>query len=182
MDGAAGRYGHCHNCSDNQMPNELRTECVAIGDVNNKDVNSISNTGISISYMQCIFILLVLSTIIFVVIVIGVLHSKWYGYRFIWKSLVMFLIYLLDFVTDLIFCVSLYACYNNGNDDIVCLVLFILSILCLLLPSIIALHGMENVISVNVKENMNDTELIKYFAQNSLKLYIVCFIIGNFVG
>eukprot|EP01084_Bolivina_argentea_P083917 151902_1 len=141
---------------------------------------SYDNKGIKLTYKTYIYLAVSLSLLIVIIIIIGIAHSKYKKYEFHSSPLILFLFYLLDFVSDLFFCINLYSYYNAYDDDEFYLILFIFSTIFLIIPPIASLYEMEKVITKIIK--LNDDKMNKYFAKNSSKLYLICFIIGNFYG
>eukprot|EP01083_Nonionella_stella_P200649 734658_1 len=130
--------------------------------------------NIQLTYQTYIFISLTLFILVTSLVIIAGFHAKYKGYSFHWKSLYSFLIYSLDFISDLFFCTNLY---HKSAEDKTYFNLFILAITFLAIPSMISLYEMEKIISRFSK--LNDDKIKTFFLENSLKLYAVCLITGH---
>ena len=140
------------------------------------------NANIELTFLNFIYISSALFGVIVVILFCGYYHNKCYtndGYEFEGFALFKFILFALDFVSDLFFSVNLYYYYQSDvkyND--VFLGLFIASIVFILLPTFLSLYEMEKFITRYIKE-YDDELMNQYFANYSYLLYSTAFMIGN---
>ena len=137
-------------------------------------------SNIDINYDLYIYVTSGIVIMVFVVTVGGYVHSKTEnGIDFKVIDLLKFVIYLLDFVSDLFFCAHLY--YYIKIDHVF-YGLFIGSIVFLVIPAILSTYGMWKFISNYIVQYPNDENIKIYFTKYVFCLYICCIVIGNLDG
>eukprot|EP01084_Bolivina_argentea_P259878 438698_1 len=151
-------------------------------DTNYIYINNNDNLNAKLTFINFIYAASGIIGIVLFMILIGYIHQKYYAeqsYNFGYISLLKFVIYLLDFIADLFFCINLYYRYDS-EEHVMYLGLFIASVVFIILPSGISLYEMEKFISRYIKKyGVSDTKMNEYFAKYSYLLYVVGFIVGN---
>eukprot|EP01084_Bolivina_argentea_P093217 167671_1 len=147
------------------------------------DGTSISGSNVDSDLEQLLFMILIIMLIIFAVVgIFGIVYSYKYQRNVLYKlkilNLVVFVFYVLDFVTDTFFAVSCYNSFSN-NNNVSYAIIFFLSLAFIIFPSAVNLIMLNKNIKQWIGDKSNGKKIAKWIDSYLSLLFIVCFIVGN---